>query len=183
MRYLPPLPSSVWYNLVMWNKVSLWAASALLGPPAFPTLDGDAHVWLDAGCHAPMCGDHLRGTCLAARPTARWRPLDASQHGRLRIAQLEPLPDGLMAGALTPLQYVQAKHVHFAGTIFGAPRAAVARLADHFLDALQWMLSQVCRGRASRMDSPYLSPSHWAGRGGPGPGRLRLHARAPAARF
>ena len=116
-----------WYNVAMWMKAGLVRAVATLPHPA---LGGGTVTWLDAGCHGPMCGPELAGTCLAPAPWAR--------PGRIRIAQVGMQTDEL--AAMSPTQWERVHPVLFAGTIFSMPRAAAAELMDAFIDTVQWLL-------------------------------------------
>ncbi len=118
-----------WYNLLMWMKAGLVRAVAALPHAA---LGGNTVTWLDAGCHHPMCGPELAGTCLVPAPWAR--------PGRIRIAQVGTQTDAL--ATLGPVQWERAHSALFAGTVFSVPRGAAGELMDAFFDTLQWLITR-----------------------------------------
>ena len=118
-----------WYNVVMWMKATFVSAAATLPQPE---LRASWVTWLDLGCHGPMCFEELRGSCVDPAP---WAPRD-----RLRIAQVNPVSDRL--AAYTPVEFIGAHHVTFAGTIFGTARENARAAMDFFRDTVAYLLAR-----------------------------------------
>lgn len=158
-----PEQSYPWYSLVMWAKIDFVSAAGALTLPALASTP--YLVWLDAGCHWPVCrGPVHTGMCLAP-----WR---GSNTSRLRIAAPEPLTPGV--AAMTDAELHQAKRMLLAGTVFGGGRDAIASaraafhgkvaelLAAGMPDMDQPVWSMLLKaGRAADILEPYYTAYEW----------------------
>lgn len=122
-----PERQHAWYNLLMYAKAYFLRAST-----AFPQLRSDYSLWIDAGCHDPMCDYTTAGRCLSPSRLAR--------RDRLRMAHTAALSAATLRGDAS--SFVRRKAVHFAGTIFGTATRNVERVYMRFVDTLQWLLGQ-----------------------------------------
>ena len=121
-----PERTQPWYNLLMYAKAYFVKAASVM-----PQTSSGYYIWMDAGCHEPMCSGFMQGTCFLPKPYARKDRIRIAQTARMTVEQWR----------MDPVEYYKRSYVHFAGTIWGVGRATVGAAFDLFSDSMKFMIS------------------------------------------